>query len=176
MWPGGHLAKVAICSTSSEEWQGSTKAWCWKVLERCVVIKSVEQTWCQVTLAVTVRKEDVWGNGKIIPSRATRGVPDVGKGIYHRRRHWIGGAPSYGLKPSGDEIHSLGLRSDNDTSSCMSRDISDVEIAAELGAKTGAVPDRASGLGCGIRMKTPGTVPMTGTPTQVSLSLSLGSI
>ena len=46
----------AIWSTSSEEWQGSTKAWCWKVLERCVVIKSVEQTWCQVTLAATVRQ------------------------------------------------------------------------------------------------------------------------
>ena len=41
----------AIGSTSSEEWQGSTKAWCWKVLERCVVIKSGEQTWCHVTLA-----------------------------------------------------------------------------------------------------------------------------
>ena len=26
--------------------------------------------------------------------------------------------------------------------------------------------NRASGLGCGIRMKTPGTVPMTGTPKQ----------
>ena len=46
----------AIWSTSSEEWQGSTKAWCWKVFERCVVIKSVEQTWCQVTLAATVRQ------------------------------------------------------------------------------------------------------------------------
>ena len=46
----------AILSASSEEWQGSTKAWCWKVLERCVVIKSVEQTWCQVTLAATVRQ------------------------------------------------------------------------------------------------------------------------
>ena len=57
----------AIWSTSSEEWQGSTKAWCWKVLERCVVIKSVEQTWCQVTLAATVRqrrqtKERCWGS------------------------------------------------------------------------------------------------------------------
>ena len=36
--------------------------------------------------------------------------------------------------------------------------------------------NRASGLGCGIRMKTPGTVPMTGTPSQVSLRSSLGSI
>ena len=46
----------AIWSTSSEECRGSTKAWCWKVLERCVVIKSVEQAWCQVTLAATVRQ------------------------------------------------------------------------------------------------------------------------
>ena len=29
----------AIWSTSSEEWQGITEAWCWKVHERCVVIK-----------------------------------------------------------------------------------------------------------------------------------------
>ena len=46
----------AIWSTSSEEWQGSTKACCWKVLGQCVVIKSVEQAWCQVTLAATVRQ------------------------------------------------------------------------------------------------------------------------
>ena len=46
----------AIWSTNSEGWQGSTKAWCWNVLERCVVITSVEQTWCQVTLAATVRQ------------------------------------------------------------------------------------------------------------------------
>ena len=84
---------------------------------------------------------------------------------------------SDGLKPSEDEIHSLDLRSDSDASSCMSEDIGDVEVAAELGAKTGAGPkNRAGGLGCGIRMKTPGTVPMTGTLSQVSLRLSLGSI
>ena len=45
------------------------------------------------------------------------------------------------------------------------------------GCKDGRRPkNRASGLGCGIRMKTPGTVPMTGTPSQVSLWSSLGSI
>ena len=27
------------------------------------------------------------------PSRATRGVPNVGEAIYHHRRQWIGGAP-----------------------------------------------------------------------------------
>ena len=27
------------------------------------------------------------------PSRATRGVPNVGKAIYHHHRQWIGGAP-----------------------------------------------------------------------------------
>ena len=47
---------------------------------------------------------------------------------------------SDGLKPSEDEIHSLDLRSDRDASSCMSEDIGDVEVAAELGAKTGANP------------------------------------
>ena len=47
---------------------------------------------------------------------------------------------SDGLKPSEDEIHSLDLRSDSDASPCMSEDIGDVEVAAELGAKTGAVP------------------------------------
>ena len=71
------------------------------------------------------------------------------------------------------------LRSDSNASSCMSEDIGEVEVAAELGAKkkNGRRPkNRASGLGCGIRMKTPGTVPMTGTPSQVSLRLSLRSV
>ena len=47
---------------------------------------------------------------------------------------------SDGLEPSEDEVNSLDLRSDSDASSCMSGDIGDVEVAAELGAKTGAVP------------------------------------
>ena len=52
-----------------------------------------------------------------------------------------------------------------------------MEVAAELDAKTGAVPRTEQAVwGVGIRMKTPGTVPMTGTPSQVSLRSSLGSI
>ena len=44
------------------------------------------------------------------------------------------------MKPAEDEVDSLDLRSVSDASSCMSRDIGDVEVAAELGAKTGAAP------------------------------------
>ena len=39
------------------------------------------------------QKKDDWGNKKKNPSRATRGVPNVGKAIYHHHRQWIGGAP-----------------------------------------------------------------------------------
>ena len=165
----------AIWSTSSEEWQGSTKAWCWKVLERCVVIKSVEQTWCQVTLAATVRQrrqteKKMFGViEKIFSKSGDTWSPDVGKAIYHRRRHWIGGAPSYGLKPSEDEIHSLDLRSYSDTSSCMSRDISDVEIAAELGAKTGAVPEPSKRFGVWDPHENPGHRPNDRNPRHKSV-------
>ena len=106
----------------------------------------------------------------------TSGVPDVGKAIYHRRRHWIGGAPSYGLKPSEDEIHSLDLRSDSDTSSCMSRDISDVEIVVELGAKTGAVPEPSKRFGVWDPHENPGHRPNDRNPVTSQSELESGSI
>ena len=39
------------------------------------------------------RREMIGVINKKNPSRATRGVPNVGKAIYHHRRQWIGGAP-----------------------------------------------------------------------------------